>query len=360
MYEGQTFEVILQRMLDRVPNTYDKREGSLIYNALAPAAAELAQMYIELIINNNLSFVDAASGEYLTRKTREFGVNRQEATKAVRQGEFYDSDDNPFDIPLESRFSIGDLNYKAISRISAGVYQMECEQAGTIGNQLSGNLLPIENINGLSRAVLTDVLIPGEDTETDESLRQRFFEEMNEPRFGGNVADYKQKINSIDGVGATKVYPVWNGGGTVKCTIIASDWSPPSQALIDHVQTIIDPIPNQGEGLGLAPIDHTVTIAGVTDLTIDVETTLTLESGVTVGQIQGDVEDAIRTYLDGLRKEWAEHDQLIVRIALIDAAILNVQGVLDISDTKLNGVESNITLGSDEVPTLGSVTINEQ
>ena len=39
-----TYEEILQRMLGRVPNTIDKREGSLIYTALAPAAAELIQM----------------------------------------------------------------------------------------------------------------------------------------------------------------------------------------------------------------------------------------------------------------------------------------------------------------------------
>ncbi len=47
MYENITYEVILQRMLDRVPNNIDKREGSIIYNALAPAAVELQNMYIE-------------------------------------------------------------------------------------------------------------------------------------------------------------------------------------------------------------------------------------------------------------------------------------------------------------------------
>ena len=43
-----TYEEILQRMLDRVPNNIDKQEGSIISNALAPAAVELAQMYIEV------------------------------------------------------------------------------------------------------------------------------------------------------------------------------------------------------------------------------------------------------------------------------------------------------------------------
>src|SRR5690606_6581823 len=127
--------------------------------------------------------------------------------------------------------------------------------------------------------------------ETDESLRQRLYDAVNEPAFGGNVADYKNKINAIAGVGATKVYPAWNGGGTVKCTIIASDWSVPSSSLVNEVQTKIDPTLNSGQGIGAAPIGHVVTIAGVTNHTVNIETTLTLASGVTLAQVQVEVEE---------------------------------------------------------------------
>ena len=48
MFEDMTYEVILKRMLDRVKNSIDKREGSIIYDALAPAAVELSIMYDEL------------------------------------------------------------------------------------------------------------------------------------------------------------------------------------------------------------------------------------------------------------------------------------------------------------------------
>ena len=48
MYENITYESILQRMLDRIPDDMDKREGAVIYDALAPAAVELQLMYIEL------------------------------------------------------------------------------------------------------------------------------------------------------------------------------------------------------------------------------------------------------------------------------------------------------------------------
>lgn len=359
MYEGQTYEVILQRMLDRVPNNVDKREGSIIFDALAPAAAELAQMYIELDININLSYADTATGEALERRTAEFGVNREPSTKARRRGLFYASGEVPMDVPIGSRFSINDLNFVAISRISMGQWVMECEMLGVVGNQDFGAMLPIDYIEGLSRAELTDVLIPGEDAETDESLRQRYISAVNEQAFGGNVADYKQKINAIDGVGGTKVFPVWNGGGTVKATIIGSDFNPPSPELVNQVQTIIDPTVNSGQGIGLAPIGHEVTITGAQALEIDVTATLTLDPETTIPQVQGDVEEAVNAYLLSLRQSWANDPTVIVRVSQIESRILTVQGVLDISATQLNGGTDNITLTDEQIPSLGTVTLNE-
>lgn len=358
MYEHQTYEAILQRMLDRVPADIDKRPGSVIYDALAPAAAELAQLYAELDINLNLSFADTASGEYLSRRAAEFGVIRRPATKARRQGMFYASGDVPMDVPIGSRFGIDGLIYAAISKVSVGVYVLECETSGTVGNQPFGALLPIEYVAGLVRAELGAVLVPGEDEEDDESLRQRYYAAINEPAFGGNVADYKQKIGVMEGVGGVKVFPVWQGGGTVKCTIIASDWSAPAPTLVSEVQEAIDP-PPQGKGYGLAPIGHQVTIAGVQPVTINVETTVTLANGVNVGQVQGPIEEVIEVYLLNLRKEWADQSQLVVRISQIEAAILTVPGVIDVTGTKLNGSAANVTLDAEEIPVLGTVIVHE-
>lgn len=41
MFEDQTFEEIMERMLNSISADIDTREGSVIYNALAPAAASL-------------------------------------------------------------------------------------------------------------------------------------------------------------------------------------------------------------------------------------------------------------------------------------------------------------------------------
>jgi uncharacterized phage protein gp47/JayE len=359
MYEVYTYDFILSRMLARVPDSMDKREGSVLYDACAPAAAELAQMYIQLDTNYNLSFVDTASGEFLSRRTSEFGVERAEATAAERRGQFFNSANALMDVPIGTRYAIGDMTYVASQRISAGTYRMTCETAGTVGNERFGNLLPITFVASLTRAVLSDVLVPGEDAETDDALRERFYAAVNEPPFGGNVADYKQRINALPGIGATKVYPAWNGGGTVKCAIIASDWDPPSTTLVNEVQTIMDPTVNSGLGIGQAPIGHEVTIVGVTGETINVETTLTLGTGVTPGQVQADVEAAIEAYLLELRQDWANQQQLVVRTAQIDARLLTVEGVDDVSGTEINGAAANLTLDADEVPLLGAVVIDD-
>lgn len=358
MYEHMTYDFILQRMLDRIPDNIDKREGSLIFNALAPAAWELAGMYAELDINMNLSFADTASGEYLTRRTAEFGVNRNPATKARRRGVFTGANNNPINVPIGSRYGIEDLNYTVLSQINTGVFVLEAEVPGVIGNQKFGTLLPLQFVQGLARAELTDVLVPGEDEESDDALRQRYYEIVNDPAFGGNVADYKQKVGAIEGVGGVKVFPVWQGGGTVKCTIIAADWNEPSSILINEVQTLVDPTVNSGQGLGIAPIGHEVTIAGVTGVTVNVSTTVTLESGVTPGQVQQPIEEVISSYLLGLRRGWANDEQIVVRVALVDASILTVPGVIDVQGTELNGASANVTMGAEEMPMMGTVTIN--
>lgn len=158
--EYYEFNNIMQRMLSKVSDSIDKREGSIIYDALAPAAMEIAQMYIVLKDNIDLSFVDTAVDEYLDRLCNQVGIERKKATKSIRKAEFYDEKENLIDVTIGERFTIKDLIYKVIKRINAGVYECECELEGTKGNTLSGTLIPINYIEGLGKAILTDILIP--------------------------------------------------------------------------------------------------------------------------------------------------------------------------------------------------------
>ena len=247
------YDTILQRMLDNVSNNVDKREGSIIYDAVAPCAAELAQMYIELKNDIDLVFMDTAVEQYLDRLANQIGIVRKEATKAIKSGSFYDENDTLMDIELNSRFTNGDYYWVVKEKISTGIYKMECENPGANANGCTGTLLPVDYIEELTKAELGEMLIPGEDTESDEELRTRCFDSINEKAFSGNIADYNKKTKEISGVGAVKVTPVWNGGGTVKLTILDSVFNKASETLINLVQETICPN-KENTGIGIAPI----------------------------------------------------------------------------------------------------------
>ena len=253
---------------------------------------------------------------------------------------------------------MNELNYIATEKIEDGIFKMQCETSGVVGNAESGSLIPIDYIDGLQTALLTDILIPGQDEEDVEHLRQRYFNSFDSQAFGGNIADYKEKINAIEGVGGVKIYRAWNGGGTVKAVIIDSTYSKPSSVLVDKVQTLIDPVENHGEGLGIAPIGHIVTIAGCGETSVNVQTHITLRNDWTWASIEPNVQTAIDDYFKELAKGWEEADKtdLIVRISQIETRLLDLEGVLDIADTLLNGVAANLSIDKDNVPVRGTVT----
>jgi len=356
MYEHITYEAILARMLSRVEKwarsqgiNLDIREGSLIRTALSPAAVELRLMYLDLDEILNETFADTASREFLIRRCAERGIAIELATKALRQGEF------SVDVPIGSRFSLSLLNYLVVERISEGLYKLECETPGVVGNQESGPLIPIEYIEGLEWARLTAVLVPGEDEEATEHLRRRYFDSLNSQAFGGNIADYTAKVNSLPGVGGCKVYPVWNGGGTVKIVFLDSLFQKPSETLVNDVQSALDPEQNQGLGLGIAPIGHVVTVEPVSETVIDVGLNLMYQETWGWEELRPYVEAAVDKYFHELASEWAGSATPVVRISQIETRLLNVTGIIDVQDTTLNGVPQNLALGADNIPIRGAI-----
>lgn len=349
MYEGLTYEQILQRMLDRVPLDVDKREGSIIYNAIAPVAAEVKQMQIELDVLLNETFADTASRQYLIKRAAERGIVPKKATHAVLKGEFN------MEIPIGSRFTSGVYVFVAMEKIGTNTYRMKSEVAGSEGNLALGTLVPVQYITGLTSAVLTEVLIPGEDEEDTEVFRARYFASFESQEFGGNQADYKAKVNALTGVGGCKVSRTPSGGGTVGIVMISSAYGVPSEVLIDDVQEIVDPVVNSGEGLGIAPIGHQVSVSGVVASEIAVETSITYAPGWDWEALEPYAQAAIDAYFLELRQSWQDEAQIIVRIAQIESRLLNLAGVLDVSGTKLNGATTNTVLEANEIPERGTL-----
>ncbi len=400
MFEDITYEVILQRMLDRVSDKFDKREGSVIWDTHSPTAIEFQILYIELDALLNEAYGDTASREFLILRCKERGIVPGAATKAVLRGEFKPDSLNV----AGKRFNAGDLNYLVLGKAADGNgWEVRCEEAGTGGNQYFGAMIPIDYIDRLETAELTELLIPGEDEEETEALRERYFKSFEEKAFGGNAADYIEKANEIPGVGKTKVTRVWNAdispsdmipneevqmwyksiicqlsgkvaawlsavylaaverklttGGTVLLTIINSEFGIASDTLVNAVQDEIDPTEHAGSGYGLAPIGHVVTVKSASGVEVHVKTNITFEVGYSWNNLQVAIDEAISGYLLDLRKMWADSPYLVVRVSQIETRILGVTGIVDIQGTTLNGSPDNLVLGAYDIPIYGGADV---
>lgn len=403
MFETYDFEYLIDKMLSNVSDDLDKREGSVIYDAIAPAALELANFYIALDMVMDEAFAESASYYYLTKRAAERGLIPKEETNAILQMEVVPAE-TP--IRLNDRFSLGELNYIVTSIVddSAGIYQVQCESAGVIGNQQLGELLPIETeneLNDMESATLTEVLIPGEDEEDVETFRERYFASFADQAFGGNKADYTGKVNDIDGIGGCKIKRAWSGGynptsmipskavqdwfeqlstemlseevynwlstvynagkqkllttgGTVKITIINSNWRKPSATLIQKVQELLDPV--AGEGDGLAPIGHVTNVVGVNEMTINVMLAAEFKNGYSFVMLKESIETIIDSYFYDLCQSWCDEESLIIRTSLIEARLLELEGIVNINGISLNGQEGNIALDEDSIPVRGDVS----
>ena len=139
--------------------------------------------------------------------------------------------------------------------------------------------------------------------------------------------------------------------------VITSDYRVPSTTLIEKIQTTIDPEVNHGEGIGLAPIGHVVSISAVSGHIINISSNITYDTGYSFEDVKSYIENAVDEYLEELRQAWEDNTNgLIVRISRVEAALLNVQGILDIADTKLNGADTNVMLEINEIPVRGEIS----
>ena len=401
MYEAQTYESILARMLQKalsINSNLDTREGSLVWYGDAPAAVELQNLYIALDTVLNETFADTATRPYLILRAAERGLSPQPASPAILQMAITPT---TLFLPLNTRFSIGELNYYVSADRGSGNYELTCETAGEAGNNYTGTVIPIEYVDGLETCKITSVLVPGEDEEDTELFRQRYLNSLNAQAFGGNQIDYIEKVNAIPGVGGVKVYRAWNGnlkpanmippkeaeawieglsgvpepvklwldtvyaaaknnmftvGGTVKLVVINSTFTVPFPTLVEQVQTAVDPLQNAGEGVGIAPIGHVVRVEGVQEETVDLGFALYYQRGWSWEDVSGYVTEAINGYFLELAQSWADQDEaLVVRISQIESRLLGITGILDIANTTINEKAANHTLALDHIPVLGSL-----
>ena len=362
--DGNSFEQILDRTLsNELLSDVDKREGSIVYDTLAPVCMELADAYAKMdILESQLSLL-TATGSNLDNRAYEQGMAREQETQAERIGTFkkyqideqtgeYVKDENDnkilidMDIPEGSRFVSPEndsIIYEFIGKDDKDENILRCETYGTVGNEYTGTILPLTAIPDLVEAKITGTHIPAQDTESDDELRTRVINKLNSLSFGGNIDAYIKKVSGIDGVGTCKVFPAWQYNGSVLLSVVDSSYEPITQSFADRIKEEIDPEESSGQGIGFAPIGHYVTVTTPIKSNVKVQFHLDLEADVTIGNVQNECEQKIKEYFNSVRHEFYQDKTLGIYRARIIDKILEIPEVLNVTDVLLNDVDADIT-----------------
>jgi uncharacterized phage protein gp47/JayE len=351
-FEDQTFEAILERMLARLPDDIDKRQGSVVYDLLAPAAAELAQAYIEMDNVLNLGFADTTYGEYLDRRAAEQGLTRKPAVKATGRLTFSGPEGTV--IPVGTRVSTeGETPIYFVTTtegtITGGTVTVdaEAEVGGVNGNIDAGKItVVLGDLSGVVTVTNTEPFTGGIDEETDEELLARYKEKVTRPITSGNKYQYEAWAKEVPGVADARCYPRWNGNGTVKVVVVDSEKRSPSAQVIQAVADYIESV---------RPVLADVTVVGVTEVPINISVTVTLAADADPSTVESDIRENITEYFKKIG-----FVETVVRYTAIGNAILDANGVIDYSNLTVNGSVANVILNDDEVPILGAVSITVQ
>lgn len=354
----QTFEAILQRMLDALPDDLDKSEGSPIYDALAPVAAELAQAAIWVQEVLRRGFAQTTFGQYLDLRAAEHGLTRKPAVKANGQVVFTGTPGTI--IPSGTQVStVGSETAPAVFFVTTedvtigpdgtATTNIEAVEAGASGNVAAGAItLLAQSLQGVSSVNNSMPTLGGLDEESDESLLERLLLQVQYPPGTGNKNDYERWAKEVPGVGEAKCIPLWNGSGTVKVIITDSTGAPAGPELIQQAQNYIAPAPGQGEGK--APIGASMTVEAPEIVTVNVSVTLFYQPGYDPAAVKANLEDALAAHIKGLK---IGED---VRYAAVGNVIFDTPGMSDYSNLLLNGGTGNIVVPENAKAVLGTVT----
>ncbi len=370
--EAQNFDYWLNLMLDNVPNDIDKREGSIIYDAVAPAAMVSAQQSLSLATIIRETYIKTAQGEFLDYRAVEHGTNRYAATNTEVKARFNDDDGKPVNVEVGDRFaSIAEspIFYTVIKANDDGTAEMQAEEAGTSANSYLGQVLPVTPNDSLSWAEIVEITIPARDEENDDHLRARLLNSNSWVAYGGNVADYLDMTSKISDVGTTQVYPTWNGPGTVKLVILNNNLMPASQDLIKKVKEEIDPEESTTQGYGLAPIDHRVTVVAPETFKVNITMNVTIAENANIDTIRTNIKASLEELFKSLRKDWSTIDsvtgrgyKLTIYRSKILSRVMTLEGVANATMPQLNGKDEDLQLvfnnTTSQLPVLGEVTVN--
>ncbi|MDU4587050.1 MULTISPECIES: baseplate J/gp47 family protein [Clostridium] len=328
----------------------DTSENSWIYNALMPDCMEKSNILMNLdeVIKKAFASSALVSGYsfYLEQRCAEMGIYKKQATYAVvpvkvigkagtvlKKGSVCSTIDNRLYTTLEEL---------TLDKNGVGTVTVIADKPGSIYNLKANDLnyLPI-NYSGIISITNENDYKDAYNEETDQELYNRYVLKVQTPATSGNKYHYEQWALEVTGVGSAKCIP---GAGIVRVIIANSNKRAASKELIKETYDHIDEVRPLLAG--------TLEVITVKEIPINITGNVEIDTSVTLGEVQTIFKELVEKYLDD-----KVYKAKKVNIAKIQGLLIDIDGVLDCKDIKINGCTSNITLNEDEIAVLQKVNL---
>ena len=343
------YEKILKRCLEKVPNDIDAREGSFIHTAIAPICLELSNAYFEMQNMVDLSFLETSHGEFLDKMVFSMGIIRFEAIKCQKKAKIVTTSNI-----IGEKFSCGDYIFEVIKNIDEDIFLIQAMEYGDQFNNIFGELRSILNIKDIVSAKIIENYILSSKSETDEELRIRAKNKIFAKPFAGNISSYNEEIRNISGVIYSKVFTAVDMGiGNVHIVIGGVNKTPVSQEICQNCEEIFNGLHNQ---VGIAPIGHNVSISSCEFKQVSIYCQISIDNIKNKMLTMENAKKAVTDYVNSLNFE----NGTISSIKAM-ASILQVSGILDINNFKMNQYDGNLILSKEynmfEIPQINNIDI---
>lgn len=343
----------LDAMLSAMPESYQKTVGFPTYDLLAAASIPMEELAAQLqetaekldpakLTGEELeSYIKSRSGLTRNPPTYASGILQVTGNGTVNEGDLFES--------------AGGIQFAATATVEisgSGEVPIRCTTPGAAGNLPAGSvtMMPVQ-IAGIVSVSNSDTLSGGYDAETDQAYYDRYLLRLQTPPTSGNQYHYRLWALEVTGVGGVQIYPLGHGDNTVDVVLIDVDGQPADEELIGRVQAHIDP-GSKGLGEGEAPIGAYCYVSGAEAVKLALSMTVQTLPGAEQEAVTAAVKAAVAAYLKGIA-----FAQDYVSYARINAAVLEADGVQDVSGLTVNGATANVAIGERQVAVLGEVSI---
>ena len=235
MFESITPESIKAAILAEAGDSLETREGSFLDSMAGLASVEIWKVYQAMNAVISIAFPDESAGGYLDLEGAKYGITRKPGTRARCTMTLTGTAGST--IPAGTVFlTLEGLEFALLEDVlltgGSDTGTAEATEIGSAYNVEGGAITRMVTTMTALSAWTNASATGGTDQESDAALYERIRDFRSRQATSGNAYHYEQWAMEVAGVGGAKIFPLWNGAGTVKVVLVDADMEPASSEIV--------------------------------------------------------------------------------------------------------------------------------